>query len=116
MPNRAKGLRITTAVQDGGPVVRVSGEVDLRTSPQLREVLLKVAQKNPERLIIDLSDVGYMDSSGVGTMVEIKRLIERGGGRLVLVALQPRVRSVFEVTQLDRFFDIAADINDAMHL
>jgi anti-sigma B factor antagonist len=57
-----------------------------------------------------------MDSSGVGTMVEIKRLVERGGGRLVLAGLQPRVRSVFEVTQLDRFFDIAKDINDATHL
>jgi len=103
-------------VRESGPVVRVSGEVDLRTSPQMREVLLRVAHKNPKRLIVDLSDVSYMDSSGVGTMVEIKRLVERGGGRLVLAGLQPRVRSVFEVTQLDRFFDIAKDINDATHL
>ncbi|HOO17507.1 MAG: STAS domain-containing protein [Phycisphaerae bacterium] len=116
MQNPAKGLRINSAVRESGPVVRVSGEVDLRTSPQMREVLLRVAHKNPKRLIVDLSDVSYMDSSGVGTMVEIKRLVERGGGRLVLAGLQPRVRSVFEVTQLDRFFDIAKDINDATHL
>jgi anti-sigma B factor antagonist len=115
MRNPAKGLLTTTVLHHGEPVVRVSGEVDLRTSPQLREVLLRAARKKPERLVVDLSEVGYMDSSGVGTMVEIKRLVERGGGRLVLVALQPRVRSVFEVTQLDRFFDIANDINDAMH-
>jgi anti-sigma B factor antagonist len=116
MGKSAKGLRLISTVQNDAPVVRAAGEVDLRTSPQLREVLLKVAQSKPKRLIIDLSDVDYMDSSGVGTMVEVKRLIERAGGRLILVALQPRVRSVFEVTQLERFFDIANNINDATHL
>ena len=113
MRNPVKGLRISTATVNDQPVVRVSGEVDLRTSPQLREALLRVAQKGPDRLIIDLAEVDYMDSSGVGTMVELKRVVERRDGRLVLVNLQPRVRSVFEVTQLDRFFDIAADLNEA---
>ncbi len=113
MRNPAKGLRISTSMVNGQQVVRVSGEVDLRTSPQLRDALLRFAQKGPDRLIIDLADVDYMDSSGVGTMVELKRVVERRGGQLVLVNLQPRVRSVFEVTQLDRFFDIAADLNEA---
>ncbi len=116
MKKTVRGLRIATADVEGQPVVRVSGEVDLRTSPQLREALLNVLESRPRRLIVDLAEVRYMDSSGVGTMVEIKRLIERNGGRIVLAGLQPRVRSVFEVTQLDRFFEIANNVAEAARL
>ena len=70
----------------------------------MREVLLRVAHKNPKRLIVDLSDVSYMDSSGVGTMVEIKP--GRTGRRPLVLGSPARVRSVFEVTQLDRFLTL----------
>ena len=67
----------------------------------------------PARLILDLTEVGYMDSSGVGTIVEAKRHADRQGGRVVLANLQARVRSVLEITQLDRFFVIAASLEAA---
>ncbi len=54
-----------------------------------------------------------MDSSGVGTMVYLKREVESRGQRLILLALQPRVRSVLEITHLDRFFTIRERIEDA---
>jgi len=107
------GLRIETLAGQHGELVRVSGEVDLRSSPQLRNRLLRIAESRPRRLILDLSGVSYMDSSGVGTMVEIKRLIEQVGGQVVLAGLQPRVRSVFEITQLDRFFRIVGSVSEA---
>ena len=113
MSDPADDLKIDVATRDSGEVVRVRGEVDLHTSPQLRRLLLETIEKQPERLIVDLSSVSYMDSSGVGTMVESKRLLERTGGRMVLVGLQPRVQSVFEITQLDRFFEFAADLDEA---
>jgi anti-sigma B factor antagonist len=113
MSEHLDDLRIEMAMRDCGPVVRVTGEVDLRSSPQLRNRLLQIAEAQPKRLILDLSGVSYMDSSGVGTMVEIKRLIERARGQVVLVGLQPRVRSVFEITQLDRFFRIATSVDEA---
>ena len=113
MSDQPDGLKISTAGAEGGQIVRVAGEVDLRTSPQLRTLLLQVIEKQPQRLIIDLAGVSYMDSSGVGTMVEIKRLVERKGGQVVLANLQPRVRAVFEITQLDKFFTVADSVDEA---
>lgn len=107
-------LQLKTQRFEQGIVVRVGGEVDLRSSPQLRNRLLEVLEQRPRRLVVDLGGVSYMDSSGVGTMVELKRLIERQKGQMVLADLQPRVRGVFEITQLDKFFTIAASAEEAM--
>lgn len=112
MADYSHTIRVTTATVDGVPVARVSGEVDLRTSPQLREHLLDLARRGADRVLVDLSAVPYMDSSGVGTMVFVKREIERAGGRLILVGLQPRVRSVFEITNLQKFFNIAQSVEE----
>ena len=113
MSDQPNALKISTTPLASGHLVHIAGEVDLRTSPHLRNALLKFVEQKPKRLVIDLAHVTYMDSSGVGTMVEIKRLIEARGGRVVLADLQPRVRSVFEITQLDKFFDIVANANEA---
>jgi anti-sigma B factor antagonist len=112
MSDEARGLRVDTTHVRGTPVVSVSGDVDLRTSPQLREQLLSVARRD-NGLLLDLSGVAYMDSSGVGTMVFVKREVERNGGRMVLIGLQPRVRSVFEITNLDKFFKIVQSVDEA---
>lgn len=112
MSDSTDTMQVSSSVVDNRPVVTVSGDVDLRTSPRLRSVLLEAAQKTSGTLLIDLSDVNYMDSSGVGTMVYVKREVERGGRRLVLVGLQPRVRSVLEITHLDKFFTIAPSMDE----
>lgn len=74
MSSQPDELRIELADVNRGQLVHVAGEVDLHSSPQLRTLLLQVLEKEPELLILDLSAVSYMDSSGVGTMVELKRL------------------------------------------
>ena len=106
-------LRIRTTADDHGRVVELTGEVDLSTSPKLRNRLQELIENYSGRLIIDLGGVAYMDSSGVGTLVELKRKLERKGGSVVLARPQPRVRSVFEITQLDKFFTITDSIDQA---
>jgi anti-sigma B factor antagonist len=106
-------LKVDTTVLAGGPVLRVRGEVNLRTAPELRELLLKSVKHSTGTVRIDLSQVPFMDSSGVGTMVYVKRETERAGRRIVLVGLQPRVRSVFEITRLDKFFTIVGSADEA---
>lgn len=107
-------IRMETA--GGVEVVALSGEVDMRASPALRSELLGVVERRPARTILDLSGTSYIDSSGVGTLVEFKRKIERVGGRVVLTGMQHRVRSVFEITKLDRFFAIAESVEEARRL
>lgn len=107
-------LKITTTNDAGSVIVSLAGEIDLRSSPTLRTELLQLSERKPPRVIINLEGVTYVDSSGVGTLVEFKRRSERGGGgRVILVGLQPRVRSVFEITKLDQFFTIAGTLDEA---
>lgn len=111
-PSGAFAVRLES-LSDGTPVFHVVGDVDLRTSPQLRESLLNSMPASPRRVVVDLSQVPYMDSSGVGTIVEFKRRVDRAGGRVVLAGLQERVRSVLEITRLDRFFTIVGSVEEA---
>lgn len=109
----AHSLTIEKDVTGAAAVLRLAGEIDLRNSPQLHSVLNDLLMGRFERVIFDLTGVGYMDSSGVGTIVNAKRLIEKKGGRLTLVGLQPRVRSVFEITRLESFFHIVSTLSEA---
>ena len=113
MTRAKQNLKVETTTVGNTPVVRIRGDIDLHTSPRLRELLLESAQRTTGTLRIDLTGVPYMDSSGVGTMVFVKREVGRTGRRVVLIGLQPRVQSVFEITHLDKFFTIVATLDEA---
>ncbi|MCP4592533.1 MAG: STAS domain-containing protein [bacterium] len=95
-------------------IVAAQGEIDLRCSPDFHRALAKVSEERPPILIVNLGEVTYMDSSGVGTLVEIFRRTKEYGGHMVLVGLTERVLSVFEITKLDRFFTIKASEAEAL--
>jgi len=92
----------------GGPVVTVAlgGDVDLHHSPAVRNELMRLAADQPNRLIVDLAGVTYMDSSGVATLVQALQQVKRYNGRLFLVAPNERVRSIFQIARLDSIFQI----------
>lgn len=106
-------LGIQVATRGRVTIATISGEVDMHTSPRLRAALLDLAGKTAGTLCVDLSNCTHMDSSGVGTMVFLKREVERRGRKLFLVGLQPRVRGVFEITNLDKFFVIVRNVEEA---
>ena len=87
-------------------IVVLCGEVDLHHTPEVHKALVGACQRQPERLVVNLSQVSYMDSSGIGTLVEIFRRLNGFGGKLMLCGLNDRVYSVFEITRLNRFFKI----------
>jgi len=99
---------------DGSAVVYVVGEIDLNRSVAFQHDLLKVLEKRPQRMVIDLSGVSYMDSSGVASLVKLLSRVRRRGSSLYLVGLTDRVRSVFEITRLDTVFDIRATQQEAL--
>ncbi len=104
----AKGSTLVKEVRQetDATVVVLSGEVDMHQSPALHAALVDVANGRPKRLVLNMTDVGYMDSSGVGTLVELLRRVNGYKGKLALVNLSARVKSVFEITKLDKFFSI----------
>jgi len=95
-------------------VVRPSGEIDLGRSPMLRTCIGQVQRDKPRRLIIDLHEVPYMDSSGVATLVEAMQVARRYHGGLVLCGLHERVRSIFEIARLDMVFKIVDSVEEAL--
>jgi anti-sigma B factor antagonist len=99
--------------KESGTVVVLSGDVDLNQSPALHAALVDVAGERPKRLMLDLNGVPYMDSSGLGTLVEVFRRVSSYKGKMVLFGLNPRVRSVFEITKLDKFFTICDNEDQA---
>ncbi len=106
MSDDAQALHVETRTVNSQPVVTICGDVDLRSAPQLRRQLLSAPRTGDGSLLVDLSGVEYMDSSGVGTLVYVKREVEDRKGKVILIGLQPRVRSVLEITRLDKFFNI----------
>lgn len=101
-----------TTIADG-VVLRPQGEIDLSRAPEFRQAIVQAQGDNPSRLIIDLSDVPYMDSSGVATLVETMQASRRSGNTLVLCGLQDRVRSIFEIARLDIVFTIVETCAEA---
>ncbi len=116
MSRESEGFQIETQpLQTGdGVLVAVRGEIDFNRSPELHEALLELIQHKPRRLVLDLSGVSYIDSSGVGTLVDAQRRLSRAGGKVVLAGLQDRVRGVLEITGLDQFFTIAGSVQEAL--
>jgi anti-sigma B factor antagonist len=94
-------------------LLTLQGDVDLSRSPALRLELLNALDGKPKRLLVDLAEVSYMDSSGVATLVEALQHQRRSGGQMILCALQPRVRSIFEIARLDSVFTIVDDTEQA---
>jgi anti-sigma B factor antagonist len=106
MPSEANSLVKEIRKVKDATIVVLCGDVDLHHSPDLHARLVEVAGGRPKRLMLDLAEVPYMDSSGVGTLVEVFRRVTAYKGKMVLFGLNSRVRSVFEITKLDRFFTI----------
>jgi len=87
-------------------VLDLSGEVDLQSSPKLRELLQSKAKVKCPKLLINLEKVAYIDSSGLATLIEYFQTSRPYKGSLALCNLTPRVKNVFEIARLDQIFAI----------
>lgn len=88
-------------------VARLSGEIDLNNSPELRSALLDLyARASSKRVVLNLGAVPYMDSSAIAVLVELLRKVIAGGGKVILTDLQPRVKGLLEIARLNSIFGI----------
>jgi anti-sigma B factor antagonist len=93
-------------IEDGVATVAVSGEVDVATAPLLRAGLHSVVDEGAGRLRIDLTEVTFIDSAGLGVLIGILKRLRENGGTVELAQLQPGPRKVVEITGLDDLFVI----------
>ncbi len=107
-------ITITAEQRGDARVLFPVGDIDLSRSPVLRASMKDALEAKPRRLVIELSGVSYMDSSGVATLVEAMQLSRKAGVGLVLCCLTERVRSIFEIARLEQVFTITDDLDGAL--
>ena len=100
--------------RDWPNVLPLKGEIDLHVSPVVTASLNAMIDKKPERLVIDLSDVTYIDSAGLAALIQAMQKVEGYGGKFLLAGLQETVRSIFEISRLDQVFRIFPDTDTAL--
>ncbi|HEY8481781.1 MAG TPA: STAS domain-containing protein [Spirillospora sp.] len=100
--------------EKGLTVVKISGEIDVFTSPRLRESLLEIIDNGGAHLVIDLGEVTFLDSTGLGVLVGIYHRLRAREGSMSFVGINDRVRRVFHVTQLTKIFVLHNSLEDAI--
>jgi anti-sigma B factor antagonist len=95
-------------------VVHVGGEIDVYTAPMLREHLDEHISRGRHHLVVDLEDVPFMDSTGLGVLVGRLKLVRVKDGTLCLVCSSERILKVFSITGLDKVFQIFPSLDDAL--
>lgn len=107
-------LSVSRQSVGGVPVVAVSGEVDVYSAPALKESLTELLQSGVNTVVVDLTAVAFLDSTGLGALVEARAATTEAGGTLPLVCSQERIVKLFTITGLDGVFSIHPTLDDAI--
>lgn len=107
-------MDIDVTESSGVSVVAPRGDIDMATVDEVKRALAGLIARGQPRLLIDLSGVGYIDSSGMGALVATMKQARAAGGDLKLCGLQDEVRSIFEVTRLIRAMSIHPTRQEAL--
>ena len=105
------GLDVTE--REGWAVLAVSGEVDVATAPKLREQLIELVNNGSIKIVVDLENVEFLDSTGLGVLVGALKRVRTSDGELALVCTEPRILKVFEITGLLSVFAVHDSVDAA---
>jgi anti-sigma B factor antagonist len=107
-------MNVTVENLPQGVLLAVEGQVDMHTSPELRGKLREAIERKATPMVVDLTKVGFIDSSGLATLIEALQATRKYGGKLRLFGLAPAVRNLFKLSNLISIFDIRETREDAV--
>ena len=99
-------LSLTTRVEGDATVIAVGGEIDVYTAPKLREQLVELVNAGQYHLVVDMEQVEFLDSTGLGVLVGGLKRVRAHDGSLRLVCTQERILKIFRITGLTKVFPI----------
>jgi anti-sigma B factor antagonist len=99
--------------RDGSVVVKLAGELDLYNSAEVRDAIQQAGGESPGRLVADLSEVTFVDSTTLGALIEAQKGLPEGT-RMILAGPGPDVQRALDVSGLARHFDVRATLADAL--
>lgn len=102
---------LTVAETDiaGVDALALTGELNFDTSPKLRKVLVEKCKNRQAEIVVDLTDLGFMDTCGLATLIEARQRADGYGGRVVLVGVSPLIEEVMDITRVKDLFTIIED-------
>jgi anti-sigma B factor antagonist len=107
-------FEVSEEVAPGYTVVSVTGEVDVATAPKLRERLDEAVDRGTALLVVDLTPVTFIDSTGLGVLIGVSKRVEDAGEILRLVIAEPRIIKLLEITGLLDLFTIVSSVEQAI--
>ncbi len=99
-------MKISQEQKNDVVICKIEGEINLNTSPELRKIFEELINKNVKKVLVDFSQVGYIDSSGLATLIELFQRLKKISGKLRICDMQEKVKNVFEITKLHKLFEI----------
>ncbi|MDP6541826.1 MAG: STAS domain-containing protein [Phycisphaerales bacterium] len=109
-----KRMKIDIEKIDDTVVIVLRSDVDMSQSITLREFLKPLLQTPSGKIIVDLTEVNYMDSSGLATLIEALQICKQYNTHFIICSLSVGVRSIIELARLDTIFDIRENREDAL--
>jgi anti-sigma B factor antagonist len=107
-------LQIDVDHREGFTVLSPRGEIDFATGPQLKDAITESLMTGDVRLVIDLLDVDFIESTGLGALIGGRRRAHTLGGSLVLVCTEQQMLKIFRITGLDKVFTIYDTVEEAV--
>ena len=107
-------MQVKQEDKNGVLVCYLTGDLDINTSPDVKKTFDKLIAEKKEKLVLNFKDVSYVDSSGLATLVEILKGLRSYGGKLKLTNLSTKVKNLFEITKLEKLFDISQEEDEAV--
>lgn len=107
-------LSLQTRTEGDRTVVTVGGEIDVYTAPKLREQLVELVSNGSYDIVVDMEQVEFLDSTGLGVLVGGLKRVRAHEGSLRLVCTQERILKIFRITGLTKVFPIHASVEEAV--
>jgi anti-sigma B factor antagonist len=104
-------MKILVDETDGGKIVRPHGKIDILTSAELRSILGDLTKKKVMKIVVDLEQVTYLDSSGLATLLEGLKHLKEYDGKMQLANVPDRILKVLSLMKLDMIFEIVEDFS-----
>jgi len=107
-------LSLASRTEGDKTVVSVGGEIDVYTAPKLREQIVQLVEDGQYHLVVDMEEVEFLDSTGLGVLVGGLKRVRAHDGSLRLVCTQERILKIFRITGLTKVFPIHSTVAEAV--
>ena len=95
-------------------ILKLQGRLDAASAKEIKSKINELVKHDRIKIVMDLSDINFIDSTGLGCMVSCLRTVSKKGGDIKIAGLQAQVRAIFELTRLHRIFQIFDDTDTAI--